>query len=92
MIEDKEPLMIHKYFFESITTKLERTIEKLWILCIILIILFVGSNAAWIYYENQFTDTEVMQEVDTGNGNATITGVGDIFYGEGETNSENAEP
>ena len=88
MAEDKEQLMISKYFFESITTKLERTIEKLWILCIILIILFVGSNAAWIYYENQFTDTEtttVEQQVDTGEGDATVTGIGDINYGTSET-------
>ena len=88
MIEDKEQLMIPKYFFESITTKLERTIDKLWILCIILIILFVGSNAAWIYYESQFTDTEtttVEQQVDTGEGDATVTGIGNINYGTSET-------
>ena len=65
---------ISRYYFESITTKLERTIEKLWILCIILIILLVGSNGAWLYYEHQFEDTvtTVSQDVDSVSGNATI--------------------
>lgn len=82
------PYIVH----EGIVTRLERTIEKLWILCIILVLLLVGTNAVWIYYENQFMDTEVTQEVDTGNGDATVTGVGDIIYGEGETNGEETNP
>ena len=73
--------------FESVTTRLERTIERLWILSIILIILFVGSNCAWIYYENQFEDIKVTQEVDTGQGDATVMGVGDLSYGESETDN-----
>ena len=77
------------YNFESIMARMERTIERLWILCILLIVLFVGSNAAWIYYENQFTDTVVTQEVDTGEGDATITGVGDIINCESKTNGQN---
>lgn len=78
--------------FESVTTRFERTIEKLWILCIILIVLFVGSNAFWIYYENQFQDTVIAQEVDTGEGDATITGIGDILNGESKTDDQNQTP
>ena len=65
---------ISKYYFESITTKLERTIERLWILAIILIVLLVGSNAAWMYYENSFEDTTttIQQDVDADSGNAAI--------------------
>lgn len=80
---------ISKYYFESITTKLERTIERLWILAIILIVLLVGSNAAWMYYENSFEDTVVTQDVDTGNGDANVTGVGDIINGQSETDNQN---
>ena len=90
MIEDKEPLMIHKYFFESITTKLERTIEKLWILCIILIILFVGSNAAWIFYENQFADTETtMIGAEQDGAGVNIIGGGDVNYGSESQGNQN---
>lgn len=73
--------------FESTTARQERTIRRLWILCIILIVSLLGTNAGWIYYENQFTDTEVTQEVDTGEGSATVIGVGD-YNGEGKTNGK----
>lgn len=55
----------------------ERTIERLWILTILLVFLLVGSNGAWLYYENSFENTEITQDVDTGNGDATVTGIED---------------
>lgn len=82
--------------YESMKTTLERTIKRLWILAIILILLLAGTNAAWIYYEAQFYDesTTVEQEVDTGNGDAFLVRVGDMHYGESETesNQDNAQP
>ena len=54
---------------------MERTIRRLWILCIILIVLLAGTNGAWIWYESQFVDevTTVTQDVDSSDGgNATI--------------------
>ena len=86
-MEDKNT--ISHLLFESITTRFERTIERLWILCIILIVLLVGSNCAWLYYENQFEDVMVTQQVDTGEGDATVMGVGDMNYGESEADSTN---
>jgi len=50
------------YAHEGIVARMERTIRRLWILCIILIILLAGTNAAWIYYENSFEDVVVTQE------------------------------
>jgi hypothetical protein len=85
---------ISRYYFESITTKLERTIEKLWILCIILIILLVGSNGAWLYYQSQFEETTtVQQEVDANADdgsdlNLTTVG-GDYHGGESESQTDN---
>ena len=74
---------------EADMTRMERTIRRVWILCIILIIALVGSNAGWIYYESQFEDisTSVEQEVDTGEGDATVIGVGD-YYGEDQADSD----
>ena len=76
--------------FESVTARLERTIEKLWMLAIILIVLLVGSNCAWMYYENQFEDTvtTVTQELDAESGNAIIND-GVHINGESETDSNN---
>lgn len=74
---------------------LERTIRRLWILCIILIILLVGTNIAWLYYESQFEDVvttteSVDQDIDSGDGdgNTIVNGIGDIHNGESETNSD----
>ena len=53
---------------------------------ILLIFLLVGSNIAWIYYENQFEDSITTTTIDAtqeGSGNNTVVG-GD--YG---TKSEN---
>ena len=41
---------------EMIVAAQERTVRRLWILCIILVVLLTASNAMWIYYEAQFED------------------------------------
>lgn len=70
---------------ESAQARQERTIKRLWILCIIAFAAFVISNGAWIYYEAQFTDeTKISQDIDTDNGNTTVIGIGD-YNGTGET-------
>ena len=48
--------------FESSQARMERTIKRLWILAIILIVLLFATNAAWIHYENSFEDISVTQE------------------------------
>lgn len=53
----------------------ERTIKRLWIALILVIVLLVGSNCAWLWYESQFSDESwtVTQDVDGGDGgDATI--------------------
>ena len=75
---------------EEDMTRMERTIRRLWILAIILIVALIGTNAGWIYYEGQFQDisTSVEQEVDTGEGDANVIGVGD-YYGTDKTEGDN---
>ena len=83
------PYIVH----ESIMARMERTIKRLWILCIIMFVSLILTNGLWICYESSFEDVvtsqEVSQDVDTGNGNAVITGIGDINYGENKTESQN---
>ena len=83
MQDTNVPYIVH----EEITVKLERTIKRLWILCIIIFITFVLSNCLWIWYESQWqyvdttTTNEISQEIDS-EGTATI---GDInINGENE--------
>lgn len=72
---------------EGIMARMERTIKRLWVLCIILIILLAGSNAAWIWYENQFTDETFTVTQDTAGGtNNYIGNDGDITNGTTDNN------
>lgn len=70
--------------FESEMARMERTIKRLWILVIVFVGLFVGTNLAWLGYESQYKDviTTIEQDVDTtSGGNAVVNGTGDLTYG-----------
>ncbi len=77
--------------YESAMARQERTIKRLFIIIILLIVLLVGSNVGWLIYESQFEDVitsnKISQDVDTGNGDAYVAGVGDVTYGESKTDS-----
>lgn len=92
-MDEKNKLSIPYIVHEGDMARLERTIRRLWILCILLVLMLVGSNAAWIWYESQWevvetTTQEVDQDMDTGNGDANVIGIGSI-YGKGEAKSQN---
>lgn len=73
--------------FEGIEARHERTIRRLWILCLVIFAALVITNGAWVYYENQFIDNmSVEQEIDTGDGDAIVNGTGNMNYGTGQTN------
>lgn len=76
--------------FESACARLERTNRRLWILCMILILLLFGTNLAWVAYESQFQTVEtttVTQDLDaTDGGDATIND-GVYINGKGKTDS-----
>lgn len=68
----------------------ERTIERMYKLCILLIILLVGTNVAWLIYESQFetveeTYQEVIQDADGGDNSF----IGSDYYGEADYQDEN---
>lgn len=72
---------------EGIMARMERTIKRLWVLCIILIILLAGSNGAWVWYESHFTDETLTVTQDTSDGiNNYIGNDGDITNGTTDNN------
>lgn len=86
MTEEKTiPYIAH----ESEVARLERVIKRLWILCIIIFIFLIATNAGWIYFESQWEDMTISQDVDTGTGDAVVTGTGDINYAKDKTNDQN---
>ena len=75
----------NQYSIDLISAMAERTIKRLWITIILLIVLLFGSNAAWIYYESQFTDEVVTQEVWQEADNGQNSFVGGDYYGTTES-------
>lgn len=85
---DSVPYIVH----ESAMARNEREKKRLVWIIVLLIIALVGTNLAWTIYESQFVDEEVTQEVDTGDGDAFVAGIGDVYYGEGTADNETADP
>ncbi len=72
---------------EGILARMERTIKRLWVLCIILIALLAITNGAWIWYESQFSDETLTVTQDTSDGiNNYIGNDGDITNGTTDDN------
>lgn len=63
---------------ESAMVRQERTIKRLWILCIVIFTAFVISNGAWLYYQSQFdtvkTEIEAEQDAQGGGTNYIVNG------------------
>lgn len=72
---------------EGIMARMERTIKRLWVMCIILIALLAITNGAWIWYESQFSDETLTVTQDTSDGiNNYIGNDGDITNGTTDNN------
>lgn len=85
------PYIVH----ESAMSRLDRTIKRLWITVLVLIVLLVGSNACWLYYESQFetveetTTTTTNQEVAQDAKDGTNNFVGGDVNGKTDDKNEN---
>ena len=71
------PFIVH----EGTMARAEITIKRLWITILLLIVLLVGTNAGWIWFESQFEDIAISQENEDGYNNF-VGNDGDIFNGE----------
>lgn len=83
MTENEEkrnaPETISYFVHEGMMARQERHIKRLWILCIIIFLALVGTNAGWIIYEAQFEDVvTVTQDVDTQSSPAYVNGTGEM--------------
>jgi hypothetical protein len=71
------PYIVH----EAAMARLERTIKRLWILCIIMFLAFVLSNGAWIYYESQWQTIDETTEQTVLQHGSDNQFIGGDFYG-----------
>ena len=66
------PYIVH----ESAMARAERTAKRLWITVVLLALLLVGTNGAWIWYQSQFEYCETTQEVTQESGNGDNCSIG----------------
>ena len=52
------PYIVH----ESSMARMERQIKRLWITVLLLIVMLVGTNGAWLWYNSQFETVETVVE------------------------------
>lgn len=74
--------------YEAAQSRLERIIKRLWITTIILIVLLVGTNVAWLIYESQYEYYEVTQEAENESGDIIMNGTGELTI-DGESKADN---
>lgn len=81
---------ISRLLHESIVARLERIIHRLIWVIVLLVVLLVGTNGAWLWYESQWQTVEtlkVIQENEDGYNNY-IGNDGDINNGKTDGNKD----
>ena len=59
--ENKNPEAVPYIVHESAMARAERSAKRLWVVVILLIVLLVGTNGAWLWYESQFETVETVE-------------------------------
>ena len=77
----KEPESVPYIVHEASMARMERQAKRLWIAVLLLIVMLVGTNAAWLYYERQFSDIVTTIEAEQGGSGVNIVSGGDLDYG-----------
>lgn len=81
---ENEMAMVPLAVLEDANARAERRDKRQWVIILILIASLLLSNIGWIIYEMQYVNESVMQEIDTGDGDAVVAGIGDAYYGENQ--------
>lgn len=77
------PYIVH----ESAMARAERSAKRLWVVIILLIVMLVATNGAWIWYESQFEtvvtneEYQVEQNTEDGGNNSSIIENGGVVDG-----------
>ena len=79
--KERDSTTVSRGVFESVLARMDRNAKRLWIVIVILIFLFVGTNAYWIWYNSQFEDVITYQQVKQDAENGTNKFIGGDYYG-----------
>ena len=79
-----------KYYVDIIASAMERTIKRLWIVIIILIVIIAAMATERIWLQSQIstvtTEQEITQDAELGDYSVAIAGGGDVTYGSCDAN------
>ena len=76
-----------QYTVDVLAALAERTIKRLWIIILLLVVLLFGSNIAWSVYLQQFQTVTVTQEVEQDADSGSNNFVGGDYIGSTEGNN-----
>ena len=83
-------IVFTEWAYEEHESRHEREKQRPWVLCLILVVLLVATNAMWIIYESQFDVVETTEEIVVdaeGEGTANYIGQGGVIIN-GENNHQ----
>lgn len=83
------PYFVHQDDLNKLDQSHKRVERWLAILCIIIFVALIGTNAYWIWYEHSYQDVIVTETTQDGDGVNVIGASGDISYGPENQGSEN---
>ena len=86
-LTEKQAASLPYYVHEGEMARLERANKRWFIAFLVVLVMLFATNAGWIVYDHQFETYNVQQDVDTGAGAAVVAGIGDVTYGQSETNN-----
>lgn len=82
--------------YQATAARQERQIRRMWIVILFLICALIGTNIAWVVYENSFKDVVTSEEIIVDaqeNGIANYIGQdGNIYNGEDNNKESNQNP
>lgn len=86
---DKKPSSVPYAVLEDFKETAKANSLKWFIICLVLIVLLVGSNIGWLVYENSFEDVVISQEVEQDADNGENHFIGGDMIGETENKDSN---
>lgn len=86
--KERDSSTVSRGVFESVLARMDRNAKRLWIVIVILIFLFVGTNIYWIWYNSQWEVVETNQTVTQTADNGMNRFIGGDYYGYETDSSE----
>ena len=91
--EEEKAVSIPYYVHEWEMFRMERINKRLFAAFLVVLVMLFVTNAAWIWYENQFEEIHIEQEGSTDSGGSNyFNGTGELsIYGESEASNQDPQ-